>query len=492
MSKERNIKRAENINNTPSQRDNLLVRNLFDQEFVLLIGSEAIFEKEYDKTQGTGDSMFWLYNAYADVYGIPLDKRPRSDHEWQIQLNYFSNFSLIKYDLQSNSKHVLDGLWGQINEDDPYWFRQKCRSLFSEQPTNHFEDSLEALLKTKKFRIIFTTCIDDLLESMLREIWGDKLEVYNFIDAEDVKKFIDTAKKRSDNKMLETKPCLVYLFGKIGAIKNTRALPFVFSEDDALDAIAQYIRGSNGLIDVANKFLIEHPIMSIGCHFDDWRFRFFWYALNGMSQRERDLSFSKGTVAYPVSEPDSLKWYLTNSEVQVEPDSREFMKRLVRLLSSEESIRFILDERIKDGKGIFISYASEEFLNAYNLFKDLRKEGFKVWIDHEDLREGEPYEKRIQDAIKQCGVFMPILGTQAKRDLEANNLGRYYMGEWSFAHNEHIKFMPVIYGDYHERADYHQRFREISGFNEATDPHIKTINEKDRIFKDLREYLLNQ
>lgn len=489
MSKERNIKRAKNNQSSALWQDNLLVKNLFDQEFVLLIGSEAIFGKEYDKTQGTGDSMFWLYNAYADVYNISADKRPKSDHEWQIQLASFTNVSSNL--LTSNCKDVLDGLWGQIEEDDSNLFRQRCKKLYHGNPTDQFEDSLEALLKTKKFRTIFTTCIDDLLESMLKEIWEDDLEVYNFLDVNDVNKFITAVERRTDNKMLETKPCLVYLFGKIGDMTGNRAVPFVFSEDDALDAIAQYIKGSNGLMDVAGKFLNEHPIMSIGCYFDDWRFRFFWYALNGMSQRERDISLSKGTVAYPVSEPDSLKWHLTRSEVQVEPDSREFMKRLVRLLGSEECIKFILDERIKDAKGIFISYASEEFLNAYNLFKDLRKEGFKVWIDHEDLREGKPYEERIKDAIEKCGVFMPILGTQASRDLEAGNLGRYYMDEWRYARKNDRPFRPVIYGSYSEKADYHNTFLEISGLKGASAPHIKTINEKDRIFIDLRADLLH-
>lgn len=490
MADNRTLRRALSVTNMTIQEDNILVRNLFDQEFILLIGSEAIFEKDFDKTQGTGDSMFWLYNAYGDAFNISKEKRPLRDHDWQILLSTFA-------DAQKNCRHILDGLWGLIDdgdsdEDKKDFFRQNfCKPLSSDDPIDHVEKSLIKLLSTNKFRIVFTTCVDDILELVLLSIWGDKLDIYNFQDTNEIKRFIDTKKRIADDKMLENNPCLVYLFGKIGAKKESTNgyLPFVFSEDDALKAIARYIKQGDRLSEFCDNYLPNHPIMSIGCHFDDWRFRFFWYALNGRFKKSENMS--KGTVAYPVIKSDDpLKWYLTQSEVQVEPDSRLFMERLVRLLSSEESIKFILNERRKDKKGVFISYASEEFNTAYGIFKELRESSFNVWIDHEDLHEADKYEKRIKAAIEQCDVFMPILGRQAKKDLNEGNK-RYYMDEWEYAYLCKKKFMPITWGDYSQRENYHQSFLEKAGITGENDIHIKPFTEMDGIIKDLNNYLLN-
>ena len=500
MANSRPIKRSSTNRNSPEEMDNYIMSDLFKHDYVLLIGSEAIFSKDYKATQGTGDSMFALYNSFADVFNIEQERRPTTDHGWQNLLSSSYTFNAGK-----SCRHILDGLWGGIKEDDKEIqrndFRKKCKELPYESCGAYVEESLRSLLETKNFRIVFTTCIDDVLQSILEGVWGDKFKYYNFQCKDDIGEFIAMAKDHGSD-LNEMSPCLVYLFGKAGDRRGPNYLPVVFSEDDALCAIAKYIKQDDSLSEVYSNFLQCHPLMSIGCHFDDWRFRFFWYALrnndianisgSGEGLNNRNKAVSTGTVAYPVSDPDPLEQFLTHCNVAVEPDSRKFMERLVGLLKNEDIIKNILRKRRKASKGIFISYASEEFSTAINVFEKLSEQGFNVWIDHVDLHEGDPYEDRIKKAILECDVFMPLLGHQTKLDLCSQNLSRYYMGEWSFAFScGQKKFMPITFADYSARdGHYHKLFLEKCGLTGSKDIHIKTINELDKIIEDLNRILI--
>ena len=323
------------IEGTTNNNDVPLIDDLLRNEHVLIIGSEAVLKKE----------------------------RPNSEQEWQIL------FSKKGYNRQA-CVEAWDYIWK--NEQDTI--------------IDNVDGDLYDLIETKLFHIVLTTCVDPILEFVMKAVWGKELKVYNFNREDDctIGEFIKMRNERKKNH-LPMEPSLVYLFGKIGDKSGLgRSLPFVFDEFDAIDCIANFIRKTTDNDKSFFDYMFSNRVMSIGCQFDDWRFRFFWYAIRGTKDEIKN-----GTVAYTCKEQDSLSDYLRRNEVHIEKDSRVFMRRLVNLLQNKDVYRFLMNKRTANAQSVFISYASEDFQEAYKIFKIMLDEGFNVWLDSVDLHQND-------------------------------------------------------------------------------------------------------
>jgi hypothetical protein len=60
-------------------------------------------------------------------------------------------------------------------------------------------------------------------------------------------------------------------------------------------------------------------------------------------------------------------------------------------------------------KRIFISYAKEDIDKAYSVFLALKREGYSLWIDKENLLVGQNWDLEIQMAIQECDLFVACL-----------------------------------------------------------------------------------
>lgn len=451
------------IHKNSKNQDISILEGLLREEFVLVIGSETILNRDNTSTQRTGDIMFQIYNKIADEHGIPIDNRPLTDHEWQVLLSK----------QKTNSQPICTEAWKNIRSSNEV----------------EIEDSLDTFLmglrKLNIYPTIFTTCIDDTVEQWITDesFYGDCLEVYNFKKEGDIRRFNQDIKEQKRlNKIGPAR--LVYLFGKIGD-KNTlgHSIDYVFSENEALESISEYIKSEKtGLNELMTSFFYHKKILSIGCHFDDWRFRFFWYAFrNGVPQ------LKEGAVAYTCEKPDSLSEYLQHNEVIVELDSRAFMKRLSDLMNEEDIKTKVLANRVAASNGVFISYASEDFTLAYQLYCYLTENDINVWMDYSDLHEGDRYNEIIRDSIQKCGVFLPILSDTVRRALENNETSRYFVDEWKMAKGRIV--LPVSAGTYSIRESYHKMFRDLVGLSDEDDITIENIGRRENLKKVLNEKL---
>ncbi len=464
--------------NKQKKRDTALIENLLEEDYALIIGSETILEKDAIKTQNTGDSMFRVYNAIADLYSV--SSRPNTDKDWQHLIKKRGLENIIVY----------ENAWESIVD--------KESSLFDKELDDGFSSDLREFLEFKRFKVVITTCLDDLLEVQFRRIWkgvGKEVEIYNFMDDQEILRFINSMELVKKNHMIEMQPSLIYLFGKIGD-KNemgNKSRDLVFSEDAAIEAIARYItKPEDNLRSFFDEYLFARPLLAIGCRFDDWRFRFFWYAMRGAVSE-----FSKGTVAYTCIEgknKDNLFRYLEQEQVYVEPDSRGFLKKMNGLMKDKDTLLAILKYRVKNAKGIFISYASEDFQIAYSWFKYLSEKcHFNVWIDREDLHANDIYTEEIKRNIELCGVFMPILSDQVQKDLVEGNFGRYYINiEWTHARDLKKCIFPVSVGAYNCKSDQHKIFKEKTGIQDNDRHVVDMYDKRDDIVQSLNKILLNK
>lgn len=402
-----------------------------DGKYVLVIGSDAILSKD-ENPSACGDSTRLLFEYTKDHL-----KEKYLIEDASVNFNQLSQH--VNH-LREKVSEAIDGL--------------DYSSCFDTE----IDPSLFRLLSTRCFRTVLTTTIDPYLEIAMEKVWGK--DGYRVLDIYGDPKDIPEEEIINDE-FNELKPTLYYVFGKADA-KNRRK-KFVLSENDAMSVIATWFSAGKPTELLRYIHSAEKKVMSVGCKFDDWLFRFFWFILRGNVD-----NLSNGQVAVEFTEEDrKLRTYLDEQKIQVFEDARSFMAEAA--MNLEEAIN--IKNLPRQTGGIFISYAHEDKYIALPLFNRLVSAGYDVWLD-EKLQGSDDYEKRINKAINSCKIFMPILSTQVKKDLtDVNNPDRYYRTtEWRIAQTKkteqenlnpdapgNMKVLPIVIGEYDEREDYHKK-----------------------------------
>lgn len=401
-------------------------------EYILVIGSEVILKEAY----GKGNSTRYIEEEFSKEFTNPfptIDDRKR-------EIMKFLGKGSWNYDLEEISEDLIN------------------------------------LIKTKCFRVVLTTTYDGYIEAVMKSVYGEKeLRVLNFHKAKD-KGVIFDEKSEYD----EMPPTLYYAFGKAGADEIS---DFTYSENDKIKLISQWlgVNSPNNLI----SYLKKKKILAVGCKFDDWHFRFFWYCLR------QDFGCMRGDVAISLQVGDvsdrKLLNYLERIGVRDRGNSREFVKELSIHLQNNH-IYQELRGRLNVGQ-IFISYASEDFNIVYQIASTLWEAGYKVWFDNDKLCGGDGYDKRIQNAISQCTIFIPILSKQIKQDIIENKYRYYKDEEWvKIKDNKNAKIIPVtIYG--FNIAEDRNLLPEVFTTQSAINLSVNwTEGSKEKIIKAIRKY----
>lgn len=381
------------------------VRDCFQQKYILIVGNDVMLEEDICR----GNSENYLWNKYIE--------NPQRDR----RINYkdFLRRTQIPLDL--------------------------C---------NH---KLQKLLNLKIFRVVITTTTDDLLERVMRKIWGDKLQIINFCDEEKRNVFRPDVNREFDL----TIPTLCYAFGKIGNEK------FADEDDDKLEIIADWLNPTlEKYPESFYRYIQTKKILAIGCKLDDWLFRFFWYSLRrnmltlkSNKYADNSTTYRKGTVAIELDQTDKydmkLREYLDKKDLFYDGNAHSFICDFLEKLTFDEN-GFCLYKDLEmnsESRECFISYAHEDFDVAYHLYLALKERGYSVWIDTEKMLPGSPYEERIKKAIETCEVFIPILSDTISNDYKNGIFKetdifrkRYYLNEWEQAVNHDKKkvIIPVL------------------------------------------------
>ena len=329
-------------------------------------------------------------------------------------------------------------------------------------PDNEFNPDLRAFLEKKLFRVIITTTTDDLLERILTKIWGKDLVIKNFYgESPD----IDLMSRSEFN---DVAPILYYAFGKAEPGKH-----FVVTEDDKLRAVADWLGKKDRYPTNFYQYVMTKKLLALGCKQDDWLFRFFWYSLrkdvrvitSGKENQGTEVTVGeesiKGKVAIELKEEDdSLKRYLKNKGLLYENDARAFLydfNSYTNISKGSSTLQELMEMNVNRIEGgIFISYASEDFKLAMNLYLRLKEKNNTVWIDHEKLYPGDDYDDRIKNAINECRFFIPILSRTISDDYNKGEFEqadpkkrRYYLKEWDLAterlkNGDKMKLIPMV------------------------------------------------
>jgi hypothetical protein len=381
-----------------------LITKIIKGDVVLILGHEHILQ---DHLSG-GDLLKQMTN---DFFAYKREKNKDFNSVYQSFNDYYYRGADLTVMKQEIAESISNENYSFLHDD--------------------YSPIVYELLKKKCFRVVLTTTFDYYAETIMREIWGDKLRVLNIFD--DKNDFDEEEAWRTD-----IQPTLYYVFGKA-----ERGKEYTVVERDAMNVIQKWLADSAPKHFC--KYINNRSLLALGTKFDDWLFRFFWYAMH------RDIKrLNEGQVAISLQKESEVESRLSNFlENEGIPNSsiNEVVDLILHNIDNRE-----IEFRKDNGQytDVFISYASSSYDTVKHLFYSLQSEGLKVWFDQNDLNAGDAHKQKIIDAINKCKIFIPvitnpvreILAEQINTDISLNEKSpqfHYFRDvEWSTARSRWI------------------------------------------------------
>ena len=421
------------------------VEQVFNDEYVLIFGSEVMLNP-VTVPLGEGDMNKYLLMVINEL-----------------QQSNCANFN----ELMDNAGHNVDPVRNLLTDKD----------FLSKMSFDDIAPELVELLRLKLFKTVITTTSDSYLEMLLRSIWGEQLRVVNVADERSLNEFRSTLKEYRGTAVYK-EPTLIYAFGK--AVKN-ESLPFARTDADYITFIERWMKFDSHSDALMNQ-IRDKRLLALGCKFEDWYFRFFWYVLR------RDVDkMGNGQVAISLDTNDRAdanlddflrRYRVSNHSRKGNPsamDARSFMSFVTKTLTSTDEdspFRSLIIERRRT-QGVFISYYHEDEVIATKLFFMLSRKFPNVWFDTQRIDVGD-YNTTIKTAILESKVFIPVLSPTIAEHLHDEDDKPYYRTEWAIAsqlidkkippENQTPYILPVAVNGYDLfNKEYHNKFESITG-----------------------------
>lgn len=408
------------------------IEDVFNEEYILVVGSEVMMNKEVEETGDVNKYLLRLVNRSLGQ-----------------QYKDFNELAL-------HSGQGFDPIRNLLNHKD-----------FTFDP-EEVSPELTGLLETKLFPIVLTTTFDGYLETLMRQIWGKCLRVVNIDDMNSLRDLRYAISEYRSGKPYN-EPTLFYIFGKAAGDESKK---YVHTDDDAIQIIEKWMQLPKE--DPIMNLVRNRKVLALGCKFDNWYFRFFWYIL------KREISkFREGQVAFMLDDNNlvdhKLNTFLKQSRIFRHDDARAFMSEVVEWLCSTADgnpFKELVLKKRREG-GVFLSYCSKDVVMVSHLFFMLLKHGYNVWFDNNSLYGGDNYNQEIEKAIGKAQVFIPILTPHIAKELKDGHFeDRYYVKEWrSACQVGNKRIIPLAVNGYDLRAHYHS-----SGFESVVNNALSGID----------------
>lgn len=363
---------------------------------------------------GEKSSQQFLIDAFAGLCGIEEGE--------------MTTFSQLVYDKRFKGRDL-----GDIHD-------LLTLNLNSEGNAEYFDkrednELLYRLLSIPYFPFVITTTFDPIVENIMRRIHGDRLRVLTFRN--------DAGKNDDIENGEETKlPTLYYMFGKA----DGKAGSFVVTAEDLLKFSRSWMQPNDSSGNVKpsrlSNVLANRYLLVLGYDYQDWLFRFFWYAMKSDS-----FGAEQGGMLAHTRQDSELIAFLTNQAKafsQVEPNMKDLVNRICEgVAKAENNIKPTTDaiSRVPEqGADVFISYSRGDYELVEELYRILSSHGLNVWYDRQSLHHGLDFMRQIENAIRNSTFFVPVFtDTITKQTVKEHP----YRKEWNYA-VEHIQLIGGI------------------------------------------------
>ena len=406
------------------------IKDILNDRYALVIGNEILLDTKIEPTGDVHQYFLRKVNENSNVQ--------------------YENYHEIALDKNERINPVR-----QLIEDGDIRFRSEDVSK-----------NLMNMLETRLFTTVLTTTTDGYLEAAMRKVWGNELRVVNIYDKETVDE-LQKALKACRRGKKYNQPTLIYVFGKLDL--DDRAKKYVKTDADAIQLIEKWMRMDVEANNEMLEFIRSMRLLALGCKYDNWYFRFFWYVLTGVNKSSEENNYDgMGEVAFSLDKADKtegkLLQFLDRTDICILGEATSFITSITKTLTEDGDdapFRLQIVESRRRG-GIFISYCSKDALTACQLFFRLCENKFDVWLDNARLYGGDNYESEIADAISATKVVITILSPHVAADLKRCDTDHYYNKEWRMAQQLNDKtIIPLAINGYNLHADYHQVYESI-------------------------------
>lgn len=405
------------------------IKDVLNDKYALVIGNEIILDTKIEPT--------------GDIHQYMLRKVNESSN---VQYENYNEIALYMDERINPIRQLVES--GEIVFDD-----------------KSVSPKLMALLETKLFTTILTTTTDGFIEAALRKIFGKELRVVNVYDKETVDGLQDAIKGCRKGKRYN-QPTLIYMFGKM---VEDWSKDYFRTEADAILLIEKWMRMDVESNNEMLEFIKSKRLLALGCKYDNWYFRFFWYVLTGTLDGNKKFD-GPGEVAFELNSNEQsenkLLSFLNRTNICVLGKADSFINTITEALTDESDDSLFRQQVIECRRkgGVFVSYCSKDTLAACRLFFQLCEKKYNVWLDNARLYGGDKYEEEISDAIGSAKVFVAVLSPNVADDLKKGDVEHYYNKEWRMAQQFKDKtIIPLAINGYDLRSSYHCGFESIVG-----------------------------
>ncbi len=252
-------------------------------------------------------------------------------------------------------------------------------------------------------------------------------------------------------------PVVYHLYGKLAGYPS-----YVASEQDALEFLSA-LQDKNYQPSRLFDAFRANNLLLLGCRFPDWVTRFFLRGLMGKSLLEERRS-KKYLIEGELESTQPLVQFLSRfsfrtSMISTEPVefirllTRTWAERYARLPAAGTAAAPATDADAPNLEGaqdaVFISYASEDGEAARAIADALERNRIPVWYDKRKLQAGVAWDSVIQQAVRSCAFFLPLVSKTSAGVREG-----YVRLEWNLAverskyFDETVPFIvPVVIDD---------------------------------------------
>jgi hypothetical protein len=320
---------------------------------------------------------------------------------------------------------------------------------------------LKQLAEIRQFNLFVTTGFDSLLETALNEArFGGVSRTRSIAYAPNNKQDLPAG--------AEDAPIVYHLFGKTSPLPNS----FAVSDEDLLEFLMALQSDTRRPENLLTRLKSEHVLL-VGAHFPDWVARMFLRTTKG-----RRLSESRDELEFLAEESASHEPSLVTFLKHFSPPTRLFagdLGRFVEILWQRWRERHAFEAAAGQSQwtplpaetpvdGIFISYAREDLPAVRVLARTIEKAGLSVWFDVNRLNAGDSFDLKIQQNIRRCSLFIPVLSRNTPPRAQG-----FFRREWHYALDRDIEIdpsqpfiVPVAIDEAVDIGTLPRRFREIN------------------------------
>lgn len=282
----------------------------------------------------------------------------------------------------------------------------------------------QQLAEIRPFNLFVTTSFDPYMALALNEVrFGRRTSGSTRVLGYEQDRSVDIPERFAELDY----PLVYHLFGKAQP-----APIFAVTDEDVLEFVHKLQSPECQPPRLADA-LREHRLLVLGTRLTGWLTRFFLRISS--ADRLRDARRADYLVDPMANlDADQALFFGSYGEVKLLPMSAvDFIAELSRRWKAQH-LELAAPARASGpvplrAGDVFLSYASEDLSVVKALRERLEREaGVRVWLDRDELRGGDQWERRIADTLRSCALCIPVISANAT----ARGF-RYVRTEWSEA-----------------------------------------------------------